>query len=111
MNSDIIAQAKKYHTHTVIFTVKTVDETVLKEAQSGMSTKYIAEKTGLSEAQVQYRISKGQNLVKRRFRQEFRNGGGLAPIAVAACGKAASRFVQTHITPKLLPFAASRVNQ
>jgi len=108
---DLQKQILKLHTHVIVFKKDSIEELVAIKAQAGKTTRRIAEETGLTEAQVQYRISKAQNELGISFRKEFRNGGGFSDIAEEAIAQAASQRIQKQIAPKFLPFADSRVNQ
>jgi len=88
--------------HTVVFT-KTLDRLVLVRALQGLTTKAIAAETGLSEAQVQYRILKAQRSQNTRFRNDYRSGQG---SLVKAMLKATTSFGETLVRHKIAPHFA-----
>lgn len=106
--------ALRLHTHIVVFKAGSEEERVAVMAQAGLTTNAIADKTGLTAHQVQYRILKAQREVGQhgvRFRQEFRNGDGLATLAVEAIAGAGRKRIQREVTPKFLAQAVTRINQ
>jgi DNA-binding Lrp family transcriptional regulator len=88
-----------------------MEETVAAMAQFGQTTRAIAERTGLSAAQVQYRVSKAQNTMGTRFRADFRNGSDMAQTVMKTHMGAARSVIQKNVTVKFVPLAASRLNQ
>ena len=104
-------EAKGRHTHIVIFKSDSEEEDVAVMARVGLTTKAIADATGLSESQAQYRVMKAQKKVGTRFRAEFRNGSPLAMKAVAYVAPEVRAEIQRKVTPHFLPLASSRVNQ
>ena len=100
--------ARRLHTHTVVFEKNSLEETVVAMAQIGQSNQEIARSTGLSLAQVQYRISKAQREAHTRWRSEFRNGGGLAHTAILAVMDQARKVVREQVAPAYLPLALSK---
>ena len=104
-------EALKMHTHVVIFKRDSEEERVAIKAQAGKTTKAIAREMGMTVSEAQYRILKAQRLMGVRFRAEYRNGGGCADLAERAIAKKASRRIQQHVTPKLLPYSVSQINQ
>jgi hypothetical protein len=104
-------QALKLHTHVVVFKSNSAEETVAAMAQFGQTTKAIAGRTGLSAAQVQYRISKAQNTMGTRFRADFRNGSVMAQTVMKTHMGTARNVIQKNVTVKFTPKAESRLNQ
>jgi hypothetical protein len=101
-------QALKLHTHVVVFKQNSKEETVAAMAQFGQTTKAIATTTGLTPAQVQYRVSKAQNEMGRKFRSEFRNGSVIAVRVMKAHLGEAREVIQKSVAPKFVPLALSR---
>jgi DNA-binding NarL/FixJ family response regulator len=108
---EIKAQALKLHTHVVVFKSNSMEETVAAMAQFGQTTKAIAERTGLSPAQVQYRVSKAQNTMGTRFRSDFRNYSEMAQTVMKTHMGTARNVIQKNVAVKFMPLAASRLNQ
>lgn len=99
-------RARKLCTHTVVFTAGTDSRVALVMALGGMSTKAVAARLGISEAQAQYRISKGQKPLKTRVRRDYRDGRGpLAEQMLKAVMPIADRFVDRKVTPLFAPLA------
>lgn len=87
--------AKRLHTHKVVFTAQDDVECAIR-ALLGQSTVAIAAATGLSESQVQYRVSKA-----RINRWEFRNGQSwMAKQMIRQMRPVASSHVANHIAPQ-----------
>lgn len=108
---EIKAKALKLHTHVVVFKSSSMEETVAAMAQFGQTTKAIAERTGLSAAQVQYRVSKAQNTMGIRFRSSFRNYSDMAKLVMQTHMGAARNVIQKNVAVKFVPLASSRLNQ
>jgi len=108
---ELAKRAKRMHTHRVVFSSQSLEETVASLAQLGASNECISQETGLSHSQVQYRISKAQGYVKKRFRQEWRQGQGIFRNVLRTHLGSARKYVQSKIAPAFLPLAAHRLNQ
>ena len=71
---------------------------VLIRARNGWSTRAIAEATGLSEGQVNYRIKKGEGVGTRK---EFRDGTSwVSQAAMNATARGIVTEIAKNITPK-----------
>lgn len=93
-------QAKRLHTHKVVFT-GSVDIECAVRAMLGQTTRAIAEALGISESMAQYRIQKAQDSVQTRFRSDYRNCTSLvAKNAFAASRKFAWKEVESSIAPR-----------
>ncbi len=99
--TDIIEKAKRLHTHRVVFTANDDVECAVR-ALLGQSTRAISKSTGLSESQVQYRVSKAGI-----DRWAFRNGETPLATKMIDLGYShAQREVVNGIAPKFARFAA-----
>ena len=108
---ELANEAERRHTMTVIFDQDSDEELVAIKAKGGKTTKCIARETGLSEAQVQYRVLKSQRQEGKRYRADYRDGQSpLAAIAEQAIFSAARADVQKLVAPAFAPFAARRPN-
>lgn len=97
-------------THTVVYSAIT-DIRCAVMAMQGQTTKAIAGQLGITEAKAQYRIKKAQDLLKTKFRADFRNGkSDFAQYVLGATFRQAERIVRTEIAPKFAPYAANRPN-
>lgn len=98
-------QARKLCTHTVVF-VDPTDVAVVMRSLQGRTTRAIAREFSMTEAQVQYRISKAQKSIKARFRADYRNGSSeLSQQMLAATDKFARVVVQDKVAPKFAALA------
>jgi len=98
------------HTHLVVFKAGSDEDYVARYGMLGISTKAIAAKTGLSEGQVQYRLSKGG--VKRAGKDGYRNGTNpFAKRVIAAGVRMAAAEVAKRIAPKFAGVSESGINQ
>lgn len=97
--TDTVQKIKRLHTHTVVFeAVNDVECACL--ALLGQTTSAIARETGLSESQVQYRVSKAG--IKR---WDFRNGRStLAREMIERCYGSAQKEVEHQIAPKFAKY-------
>jgi hypothetical protein len=93
--SKLQKEATRLHTHTVVFDAGDDVECAVR-ALLGQTTRAIVAATGLSESQVQYRVSKaGIN------RWDFRNGKTALAKKVVEMGRGmASRHVEVEIAPQ-----------
>lgn len=91
--------ARLMNTHVVVFTSGSEEELCAIKAQAGKTTRQIALETGLTAAQVQYRILKAQRVCKVQFRKEYRNGGGFSAIAEQAIRVSAAHRIQQQVFP------------
>jgi len=105
------AEVRRMHTHTVVFKSGSAEEDVAVLARGGLTTKAIADATGLSESQAQYRILKAQREIGTRFRRDFRQGSELAMRAIQAIAPEVREEIQDKVTPKFLILAENRLNQ
>jgi hypothetical protein len=99
--------ATKLHTHTVVFKQGSDEDFAARYGLMGQTTKAISRQTGLSESQVQYRLTKAG--VKR---SEFRNGTSKFAKRLLDAGlKMAGREVRNKIAPKFEALSEARLNQ
>lgn len=102
--------ARSLHTHTVVFKTGSDEDHAVRYAMCGQTTKAIAAKTGLTEAQVQYRLTKAK--VKRTGKDGFRNGTNPFAVKVLNYGfKLAKSVVADEIAPRFAGVGATRINQ
>lgn len=99
----IQAQAKRLHTHVVVFSPESDEEDCAVRAMLGQSTAAIAAHRGLTVGQVSYRIKKG-GLVGARA--AYRNGQTSLAKAVYKMGRdLGRRHVQKQIAPQFAGLA------
>lgn len=102
-------KARRLCTHQIVYT-KFVDMLVVARSMQGMSTKAIANETGLSESCVQYRILKAQHSVNLKFRADYRNGDGpLVARMLKSTEKVALDYISDVIAPQFVPLARQGV--
>jgi hypothetical protein len=95
-------------THTVVYSAL-VDIRCAVMAMQGQTTKAIAAQLGITPAKAQYRIMKAQDLLRVRFRADFRNGRSeFAKYVLGATYRQAEKIVRTEIAPQFAPYAAHR---